>query len=267
MKNHSTLSSTNSEARSSGRFSWLAVGVVATLAASWALWPQAPAIAADDSHGEHAEEAHGPVLVADSICSAQRLKARKADDPSLQIEIPAEFNGQWPSLSACESHDLAWDDDAPGPRQPIPFSHKHHAGEYEIECLYCHTGTDKSQAAGVPSTALCMGCHSQFPAAYDELEGIRILKDHWEQKKPIEWEQIHRVPEHVQFRHNRHVQAGVACQECHGPVEELDKLYLVPDTQWWFYGLPAQKLEMGWCIKCHRENNQQASQDCLKCHY
>ena len=87
------------------------------------------------------------------------------------------------------------------------------------------------------------------------------------QKKPIEWVQIHRVPEHVQFRHNRHVQAGVECQTCHGPTSKrYDKLPLVDDSHIG-YLVPVAKLEMGWCINCHRQNNQQASQDCLKCHY
>jgi hypothetical protein len=110
-----------------------------------------------------------------------------------------------------------------------------------------------------------MGCHAQFPAGYDEFEGIRVLKEHWEDKRPIEWEQIHRLPEHVQFRHNRHVAAGIDCQRCHGPVEEMDKLYLTADTVWWPWLLPSGKLEMGWCIQCHRQND--ASQDCLTCHY
>ena len=74
-----------------------------------------------------------------------------------------------------------------------------------------------------------------------------------------------RVPEHVQFKHNRHVAAGVACQTCHGPVEEMDKVEMTSDTIWWPWLLPTQKLEMGWCINCHREN--QASTDCLTCHY
>ncbi len=110
-----------------------------------------------------------------------------------------------------------------------------------------------------------MGCHAQFPASYDELEGIRTLKDHWNRKQPIEWAQIHRVPEHVQFRHNRHVQAGVTCQVCHGPVEAMDKVTLTEDTVWWPWLLPAHKLEMGWCVDCHRRND--ASQDCYTCHY
>ena len=205
------------------------------------------------------------VLVASSVCEAHELKALAAEDPHLQIEIPSQFDTAWPSLEACRSQAAAWDEEAPGPKQPIPFSHAHHAGRFEIQCAYCHSGTDRSQAAGVPALEVCMGCHAQFPSTYDELEGIRILKQHWEEQKPIEWVQIHRVPEHVQFRHNRHVAAGVACQDCHGPVEKLDKLYLVPDTKWWPWGLPTQKLEMGWCIKCHRAEG--ASQDCVTCHY
>ena len=207
----------------------------------------------------------GDVLMAGSVCEAHELKARKADDPQLQIEIPAKFNMPWPTREACLSHEAAGDPDAPGPLQPIPFSHKHHAGLFEIECQYCHSNTDRSPSAGVPSVELCMGCHSQFPPSYDELEGIRTLKDHWERKAPIEWQQIHRVPEYVQFRHNRHVAADIECQRCHGPVEELDKLYLTEDTEWWPWLLPTQKLEMGWCINCHRETG--APEDCYACHY
>lgn len=213
-----------------------------------------------------ANAAGGDILIATSVCDAHNLRAQQEENPSLEIEIPTEFDKQWPSANACQSAVAAWDPEAPGPLQPIPFSHKHHAGEFEIECLYCHAGTNESQAAGVPSVEVCMGCHAQFPAEYDQIEGIRILKDHWEQKKPIEWIQIHRLPEYVQFRHNRHIKAGVECQTCHGPVEEIDKLYLVPDTHIG-YLVPVKKLEMGWCINCHRQNNQQASQDCLTCHY
>jgi len=212
--------------------------------------------------------AHG-VQTAGSVCEAQRLKAAKAENPELEIEIPPEFDRPFPSLSACNSHEAAWNTGAPGPNQPIPFSHAHHAGRFQIDCLYCHTGTDRSRAAGMPSVETCMGCHAAFPQEYDELEGIRVLKQHWADGTPVAWEQIHRVPEHVKFRHNRHIAAGLDCNACHGsaaaPVQGTEKLYLVPDTKWWFYGLPTKKLEMGWCIKCHRQNG--ASQDCLTCHY
>lgn len=166
------------------------------------------------------------------------------------------------SDAAYEAQRLAWDDAAPGPKQPIPFSHALHAGSYQIQCLYCHSGTDRSASAGVPSVESCMGCHSQFGG---DLEGVQILKQHWDEGRTVEWVQIHRLPEHVKFRHNRHVAAGVECQTCHGPVQELHKLHLVPDTKWVNKWMPAKKLEMGWCMNCHRE--LKASTDCLTCHY
>jgi hypothetical protein len=211
----------------------------------------------------HADE--GQALVAGSVCEAHELKARAAEDPHLSVEIPKEFDKAFPTRAACLSHAAAEDPDAPGPLQPIQFSHKHHAGTFEIDCQYCHSGTDVSPAAGVPSVEICMGCHSQFPKEYDQLEGIRTLKQHWETKEPIQWEQIHRLPEHVQFQHRAHVRAGFDCQRCHGAVEEMEKVYMTEDTIWWPWGLPSKKLEMGWCIDCHRENG--ASQDCYACHY
>ena len=204
-------------------------------------------------------------LTARSVCEAHELRALKQADSHLEIVIPKEFDTPWPSRSACLSHEAALDEDTPGLVQPIPFSHKHHAGEFGIDCQYCHSGTDRSPSAGVPSVEVCMGCHSQFPASYDELSGIRTLKEHWENKTTIEWEQVHRLPEHVQFRHNRHVRAGVECQRCHGRVEEQDKVVMQEDTEWWPWGLPTETLEMGWCVQCHRE--KQVSQDCYTCHY
>jgi len=204
-------------------------------------------------------------LVARSVCEAHELRARKQEDPALVIEIPAEFDVPWPSRAACLSHAAAEDPDTPGPVQPIQFSHKHHAGLYQIDCQYCHTGTDRSQAAGVPSEALCMGCHAQFPPTYDELEGIRTLKEHWKNQEPIEWIQIHRLPEYVQFQHRAHLNKGIDCTACHGEVKEMDKVYLVPDTKHWPWLLPTKKLQMGWCIDCHRKND--ATQDCYACHY
>jgi len=229
--------------------------------AAMALW------AAGGIGPQNARAGSGEVLVAASVCEAHQLEARHAADPSLEIEIPPEFAIPWPSREACLSHAAAEDPDTPGPIQPIQFSHKHHAGLYEIDCQYCHSATDRSPAAGVPSVEVCMGCHAQFPPSYDELEGIRILKDHWENEKPIEWIQIHRLPEYVQFQHRAHMRADLKfdCKACHGDVATMDKVFLVPDTKWWPWLLPTQKLEMGWCVDCHREN--EATQDCYACHY
>ena len=204
-------------------------------------------------------------LVAGSVCEAHELKARKAEDPQLEIEIPAEFDTPWPTREACLSHAAAQDPNAPGLVQPVQFSHKHHSGTFGIDCQYCHWGADQSQAAGVPSVQVCMGCHAQFPPSYDELEGIRTLKAYWERQQPIEWLQLHRLPEHVQFRHNGHGRKGFQCQVCHGPVEQMDKVYVIADTRWWPWLLPTRTLQMGWCVDCHRQNA--ASNDCLTCHY
>jgi len=232
------------------------VGIAAAAAAGLALLFPALALAA-----------RAEPLVATSVCEAHELRALQEKDPSLQIEIPKQFDTAWPSRDACLSHAAALDEDTPGLVQPIPFSHKHHAGKFKIDCQYCHSATDESAAAGVPSVELCMGCHSQFPASYDELSGIRTLKQHWQDKQPIEWLQVHRLPEYVQFRHNRHLRADppVDCKLCHGPVEEQDKVVVFEDTKWWPWGLPTRTLEMGWCIQCHRE--KKVSQDCYTCHY
>lgn len=181
---------------------------------------------------------------------------------ALGLPSPQRAEAQAKSTDAAyEAERLAWDDALPGPRQPIPFSHAIHAGTYQIQCLYCHTGTDTSRMAGVPSVELCMGCHAQFGS---DLAGVQLLKKHWDEHRPIEWTQIHRLPEHVKFRHNRHIAVGLTCQSCHGPVQDMHKVELVADRRW-VNGMPAQKLEMGWCINCHEQNK--ASLDCLTCHH
>ena len=85
-----------------------------------------------------------------------------------------------------------------------------------------------------------------------ESEEIKKLAEHYKTGTPVEWEPVHRLPEHVYFTHERHVKAGVACQTCHGQVQ------LMPQVE------KASSLKMGWCLSCHRENG--ASIDCAVCH-
>jgi hypothetical protein len=125
-----------------------------------------------------------------------------------------------------------------GPAQPIFFSHRRHAGVYEIECLYCHSNTDKSQVAPMPSVDLCLGCHRVVKAASTE---IQRLRGYQQNSEPIPWERIYKLADFAQFNHARHIRAEVDCEECHGKVEETDVLY-----QW-------APLTMGWCLECHRE--------------
>ncbi len=130
---------------------------------------------------------------------------------------------------------VGWDR---GPEQPILFSHRRHAGAYEINCLYCHTNTDKSPVASMPSVDLCMGCHRVVKAGSPE---IQKLRGYQQRREPIRWERIYKLADFVQFNHGRHVRVGVDCQECHGPVQATDVLY------------QYSSLTMGWCLSCHRQ--------------
>jgi hypothetical protein len=162
-----------------------------------------------------------------------------------------------------------------GPEQPIRFSHRKHAGELKIDCLYCHGAAERSQAATVPAVSLCMGCHrhvkqrmSEDPAALEASAAeIAKLTGYYERGESIPWVKIHNLPEFVQFKHFKHVQAGIACQTCHGQVQEMNRVYLVPDTHYTkrSFFLPAAKLEMGWCMECHLARG--ASDDCGVCHH
>ncbi len=135
------------------------------------------------------------------------------------------------------------------PVQPIEFSHRVHAGEYEIPCLYCHAGARRSHIAGVPSVERCMGCHKITAADKPE---VQELATYWSEKKPIEWVRIHDLEDFVYFSHERHVKNGVDCSECHGEVAGMDRVYKVVSQH------------MGWCLDCHRTRD--ASIDCLTCH-
>jgi hypothetical protein len=125
------------------------------------------------------------------------------------------------------------------PDQPIAFPHKVHAGDNKIQCLYCHYGARTSRHAGIPSASICMNCHSMLDKQTVEIEK---LKEAVQEKRPISWVKVHNIPDFVYFNHSQHVQSGVLCQKCHGPVEQMDKVEQV------------MPLTMGWCLSCHREH-------------
>lgn len=156
-----------------------------------------------------------------------------------------------------------------GPVQPIAFSHEIHSTKLGMDCLYCHGAAERSQHAAVPAVSICMGCHQWVKKGETEggAEEITKLLEFYQRGAPIPWIRVHNVPEHVQFKHQRHVRVGVECEQCHGPVETMHRVFLLEDTKlrpsslW----LPAKKLEMGWCIDCHLK--QEATIDCVACHY
>jgi mono/diheme cytochrome c family protein len=127
------------------------------------------------------------------------------------------------------------------PTQPIAFSHKIHAGQYEIDCNYCHTGVNKSKSANIPSPNICMNCHSAIKTESKEIQKIYAAVDN---NIPIEWVRVHNLPDLAYFNHAQHVKVGeIDCQTCHGPIEEMDIVY------------QYSPLTMGWCINCHRETD------------
>jgi mono/diheme cytochrome c family protein len=141
------------------------------------------------------------------------------------------------------------------PKQPIAFSHKIHAGQFEIDCKYCHTGVMKSKQANIPSPTMCMNCHSQIREGTNtgtgEIAKIYAAVGYDPDKaeysgvtKPIQWVRIHNLPDLAYFNHSQHVNVGgVACETCHGPIKEMDVVKQ--------YSL----LTMGWCISCHRSTD------------
>ncbi len=159
------------------------------------------------------------------------------------------------------------------PDQPIAFSHKTHAGDHKISCLYCHFGAEKSRHAGNPPTNVCMNCHSVIKKDSPE---IAKIYEALQKQMPIKWIKVHNLPDFVYFNHKQHVTGGVSCQECHGRVESMTRMR------------QEESLTMGWCIECHRgrgitppqrhETKMQEAEyrmkeypfgglDCAKCHY
>jgi hypothetical protein len=123
------------------------------------------------------------------------------------------------------------------PEQPIPFSHKLHAGDNKIPCLYCHSGAEKSRHATVPSVNVCMNCHTVVKT---ESPHIQKIQKAYAENQPIEWVRVHELPDYVYFPHKRHVAKGVACETCHGNVKAMERIE------------QHGALTMGWCMECHR---------------
>jgi len=156
------------------------------------------------------------------------------------------------------------------PAQPIAFSHKLHAGDSQIPCLYCHFGARTSRHAGIPPLNVCMNCHSMLTAQTREIEK---LKEAVQRGQAIAWTKVHNLPDFVYFNHSQHVSGGVACAACHGAVETMARVR------------QEAPLTMGWCLDCHRQRGAELRRqhqaalmradanaplpglDCGKCHY
>lgn len=150
----------------------------------------------------------------------------------------------------------AFDDQGYAPEQPIDFPHDRHAGQLNIDCRYCHFNAARGKHAGVPPMSVCLGCHgTQGGNVAADRPGIKQLNEIAEKGSytdedgivheggVVHWKRVHKLPDFVYFPHQWHVAAGVACQTCHGPVEEMPVIR------------QYAKLTMGWCLDCHRKSH------------
>ncbi len=124
------------------------------------------------------------------------------------------------------------------PDQPVPYSHALHAGELGLDCRYCHSVVERSNKAAIPPAATCMNCHSQVKKDSEALIPIRTAFA--EPDQPVKWTRVTDLPDYVYFSHMAHVNASVGCEECHGRIDQMVKVY------------QAKPLTMEWCIECHR---------------
>lgn len=188
-------------------------------------------------------------------------------EPSPPAVAPAQIGGPaallarfWPGvllLLVVAAGGLGWfwnafHDRGYAPHQPIAFSHKQHAGDLHIDCRFCHFNAERGKHAGVPPMSVCMGCHSVIASDKPEIRKLSDIAATGTYTDPdgvvheggvVHWNRVHKLPDHVYFNHSAHVAANVACQTCHGPVEEMVVVRQYAD------------LTMGWCLDCHRRTN------------
>ncbi len=124
------------------------------------------------------------------------------------------------------------------PEQPVPYSHRLHAGQLGIDCQYCHNWVEVADHSNVPPTQTCMNCHTQI-----RTESLKLLpvRESWATDAPIPWVKVHNLPDYANFTHTMHVNNGVGCETCHGRIDEMEVVRQV------------EPLSMGWCLECHRQ--------------
>ncbi|MEM7811583.1 MAG: cytochrome c3 family protein [Planctomycetota bacterium] len=134
------------------------------------------------------------------------------------------------------------------PDQPVPFSHKIHAGQLKLDCRYCHSSAEYAAHSQIPATATCGNCHNaeqadggnKYVVVHPESERLALVRDSLENDTAVEWARIHDLPDYAYFNHSAHVARGVSCVACHGRVDQMEVVERV------------SPLNMGWCVNCHR---------------
>jgi len=123
------------------------------------------------------------------------------------------------------------------PEQPVPYSHRLHAGELGMDCRYCHNTVERTARAAIPPTQTCMNCHAKIRTQSDKLTPVFAS---YASGRPVRWVRVHDLPDYVYFNHSIHVNRGVPCVVCHGRIDTMETVRQVAP------------LSMGWCLDCHR---------------
>ena len=146
----------------------------------------------------------------------------------------------------------AFHDQGYAPAQPMAFSHRQHAGDLKLDCRFCHFNAERGKHAGVPPMSVCMSCHNVIASDKPSIRKLAEIASTGSYKDEdgslreggvVHWKRVHKLPDHVFFDHSAHVAANVACQTCHGPVEEMVVMR------------QHANLTMSWCLDCHRNSN------------
>lgn len=127
------------------------------------------------------------------------------------------------------------------PTQPVPFSHKVHAGQLALDCRYCHSFVEASGHANVPTNQTCFNCHGtgkgNIRSSSPKLGKVMQANATGES---IQWVKVHKAPDYVYFNHSAHLNRGISCVNCHGKINEMEVVR------------HDQPQSMGWCLDCHR---------------
>ena len=124
------------------------------------------------------------------------------------------------------------------PIQPVPFPHSVHVKQLGLDCRYCHNAVEKSWYSNIPAASVCLNCHNQV---LKDDPRLAVVRDSAASGRPVEWVQIHKMPDYVYFNHSVHVNRGVSCVECHGQINDMQEVYR------------AKPLSMSYCLDCHRQ--------------
>ena len=163
---------------------------------------------------------------------------------------PSQNNAASPNTTTTqETTSVSQAEPLRGPVQPVPFSHKEHAGTLKMDCQYCHTLSRSGETLMIPRAQFCMQCHQTVAT---DNPGVQKLAQYVKTDRTIPWVRIYELPSFVSFSHKVHLQHGATCEECHGQVAQRTRLYKESD------------ISMANCVNCHRETK--ASTDCSTCH-